>query len=226
MYNYPEYTDEKKNEYREITIRKCSFGLRTILSLCLLISFFLPWFSGISGFEIPLMSGCLMSGSAISLAGFLGGSVVSMYIVYVLYILPLVAIFNIFLDVFKVKGTIKSVKIAESIRNGISLLLIFLPFVTLFSGATFWEFFVLFMASAFIIGWYQLTMKKRFSGEFDLYIASEFLIGIFIAIYICMFAAYTDILTGFGVGYYATLLFSVLGLWTEVKKHKKDKEEK
>jgi len=142
----------------------------------------------------------------------------------VLYILPVVAIYNIFLDVFKGKGSIKSIKIIENIHNGIGLLLIFLPFVTLFSGATFWQFFILFMVSAFIVGWYQLTMKRH-SGELDLYIASEFLVGIFIVIYVCMFAAFTDILAGLGGGYYATLLFSVSGLWVEVRRGKKNKKE-
>ena len=219
---------EIETEYHDKTVLKGSFGLRTVFSLCLLGSFFLPWFSGsvrgISGLEIPLISGSLMSGSAISIAGMLGGGSTSMYIAYVMYILPPIALYNIFLDVFKITISEKKVAIIENIRNGIMLLLMFLPMLTLFSGISFWLFFLLFLIGGVIVGWYLL--KTKHYRELDLYIASEFLIGIFIVMYVFIFASRANIVAGFSVGYYATLLFSILGVWAEIRKGKKGWEEK
>lgn len=91
-------TNEVKEESK---ISSNSIKPSTILSMGLLISFFLPWFSvpffDISGFSIPTSID-----KFISMGSFVGEDMTILKLSYLIYLIPLTSLYNIIVDIGKV----------------------------------------------------------------------------------------------------------------------------
>lgn len=92
------------NEVKEdVGIVENSIKLSTKLSIGLLISFFLPWFSVpffyICGFSIPLYID-----EFISMRNFVSGDVILLIFSYLIYLIPIISVYNIIIDIRKVNS--------------------------------------------------------------------------------------------------------------------------
>ena len=92
--------DEKKAK----KINSNTIKPNTILSIGLIISFFLPWFSvpffDISGFNIPTSIDKI-----ISIGSIFGKDMTILKFSYLLYLIPIVSVYNIIVDFWKIKST-------------------------------------------------------------------------------------------------------------------------